>query len=458
MATIKDVLITIKNKASDVEITPVQASVTNEALTAGIDTDGSVNAEQAYQSISAQGQFAPLQATIDTDNGVTLPDNSLKVNINKSEPYPHPGTPGLWKKFKETVYLTEIFTPDHYTGIPKENADSISFSEIINWSIGKVISETVSITDIREVSFSKQLADSASLSEVLLKDYGKNITETISFSEVRTVSVDKQVQESITFTEITILALSMPRTLTTDVVTITEVLLRELGRETTETITLSEVVAKDLSIVWTEIVSVVDTFQSSMSGLLTTNPLDPISISEVQTFGVDKVPSETISFVEVFLRELGRNLTNETITISEVLAKDLSVEWTDIVTVIDTNFAHSMAGAISSYPTDAASLIEIFSWAQDKVLPETISLVDTITFAWARAYAPTEGISLSEVLAIVVDKLLSETITLNEIKIVDMDKASSDTITLSESGLINKQDYVTASYFAEDYVGTNYTF
>lgn len=205
-----------------------------------------------------------------------------------------------------------------------------------------------------------------------------------------------------------------------------------------------------------------------------------VSFLEFDTVSVSDSPVIAMLYVRDFTEaqtatdsapifDVGKALSDTGTATDSSPVFDLAVVLADTGTTSDAPvFDLSTVLADTATPTDAPAIqydkpvsdstsnsdAEVFDIG--KVLTDSTSSVDDATIEFGISIVKTESLSATQTVVINTDKPVSDTASATEADAKDFSTSRSDSATTSDSGTITApQDYVDATYFAEDYVTGN---
>lgn len=182
--------------------------------------------------------------------------------------------------------------------------------------------------------------------------------------------------------------------------------------------------------------------------------------------------------VGAYLDTTGRfKYTTDVFSIADAAALSTSkTADADVFSVVDTPAITTAKGLADSAPvTDSVVTVLIFI----RTFADTTSLADAKTLLISPTYS--DSVGTSETLTRTFSKALADTFALNDLSdvagptwdfsdytnnavstsdstVITQDKGYSDSLSTADSGTLISQGYCDLTYFAEDYVGYNFTF
>jgi hypothetical protein len=194
------------------------------------------------------------------------------------------------------------------------------------------------------------------------------------------------------------------------------------------------------------------------------------------------VPVSSIAYIELavgmYVDETGRYryVTDTTTAVDSAALGYFKTATPDDFSVSDVNTLSTDKG-LSDSAVMSDTLVAVLIFIRD--FADTTSLADTKTLLISPAYS--DAVTASETQAFSISKALADSFALNDLSdvagpdwvfsdytnnavstsdsaVITQDKGYADSLSTADSGTLISQGYCDLTYFAEDYVGYNFTF
>ena len=337
------------------------------------------------------------EANIDDDQIATVDKVLADYAINSEE---ITTVAEFYRTFLEIAYNTDLATFDF----------AKSIVEIV-----------VTTSEIVAIDFETTREDISSISETVQQDFDTARTENITQADLFTQSIEPAKYEIITTSESTNYDVSL---------------------EKLEDANTSEVVNADFITSRTEIAAIIETFISEFEAYR--DFIETVTQTDLVNISTDKPVDESISTSEdKFFDTIKRPL--DTATVSEVIGKDSTTEFSDIVDATDDFY-----GAATVGDDEFATF--------DKVLAEYASNSEVLEILTDFLRSVNENQILSEVFAAATDKALSDITNSSDTVILLPAPSKLESVATSQTISLTLQSYFSQDYVELGYTGETYTY
>lgn len=293
--------------------------------------------------------------------------------------------------------------------------------------------EAFVVADQAVLDFVKQLTELAVITEVVALDFGTSRQETVAALDTPVLDFDTSRQELVQQTDLFTQSIEPNKF---EVTTTSDTTVYDIGQQKLETALTSEVVAADVLTDRSDIATIIETFISEFVAYR--DFYETVTQTDVVDLHPNKSALETFQLSDAQVFGINSRIADTTAT-SEVVGKDSTTEFTDLVDATD-DFAGAATIGDDQYAEFQKSINDYA--AGSEVFSTLTNFLRSVN----------ESQVLSEVFAAATDKALSD---INN---------SSDTVNLLTQP--SKLDAVATfqlisltlqSYFSEDYAQLGYT-
>jgi hypothetical protein len=289
------------------------------------------------------------------------------------------------------------------------------------FDFAKSLLDTVTTSERFQVDFSTSRTETATTSETVQQAFETSRTETVAQTDLFTQSIEPAKYETVVTSEATVYDTSLDK------------------RETANT---AETVAQDFSTPRTDVASILELFTSEWIALRSYS--DGIAQTDLVSLDATKIANEIISTSDAqTLDVIKRPL--DTTTTSEVIGKDATTEFSELVDATDDFYGAATVG------DDEYAAI-------DKVLADYAANADTITTLTTFLRSVNESQILSEVFAAATDKALSDITNSSDTVTLFAVVSKSEIATTSQTISLTLQSYFSQDYAELGYTGETYTY
>lgn len=328
------------------------------------------------------------------------------------------------------------------------------------FGVAKNIQELVSATEAKAVSFSGSLEDQVYLAESFIprRFISRLFTDTYSLVDASTIGFGASYTDLVTTSE--------------DINTV------DISKVLQDTAVSLDITAAAITKVLSDYISPTDIYASDVLKVLaeSVSSIDVFS----RTIDFDRAFTSAITLIELATSNTGKNLADST-SATEYYVVDFSSVRQDSATTTDNaelvnQFFRTFSDTVSSAENKTILFGKVFAdlvTIQDAVsaavqyntfLSDNILLSDTVVTAVPIVRTFTDSFTMNEYLSKLNEAPLNSFVVGGkyggETVVVALNRVAppiTDTTGTSDSGMWVLQDYTSADYFAEDYVGTKGT-
>lgn len=263
--------------------------------------------------------------------------------------------------------------------------------------INKVLTETVTNTDVIIKATTKVLSSTITITASLLRSATKVLSETITLTASVLHSMVKVLSDTVTITASSIQ--STIRVLS-EIITITASSIASSIKVLTETITITASNIVTMAKTFLDTITLTDTISSIM--IFLKEVLDTINISDTISRSINAVRTEIISITDSISSLIGKILT-ETITITDSIIENLVYvkEFLESISISDT-----ISKATARVISETVTITDTFS----RMLTKTLEIMETITM--------TASVAVSKILSRTYSEIITITDSIMKVKLL----------------------------------------
>jgi hypothetical protein len=453
---------TSETKSFDVEQTSIDQATSSEQATIATSTvysDQATTTDDFSRFYQAVRVFAELTQTterieqlverVSSDQAVftELFTRAVEKFSNDQAATSEQQTFDFYGVYEELVDATDDFygaaniDDDQIATVDKVLADYATNSETITTvaEFYRTFLETAISADQATFDFAKSLLDTVTTSERFQVDFSTSRTETATISE--TVQQAFETSRTETVAQIDLFTQSIEPAKYETVVT-SEATAYDTSLDKRETANTAETVAQDFSTPRTDVASILELFTSEWTALRSYS--DGIAQTDTVSLDTTKPATETTTTSDAqTLDVIKRPL--DTTTTSEVVGKDATTEFSELVDATDDFYGAATVG------DDEYAAI-------DKVLADYATNSDVVTTLTTFLRSVNESQILSEVFAAATDKALSDITNSSDTVTLLTAPTKLESVSTSQTISLTLQSYFSQDYAQLGYTGETYTY
>lgn len=295
---------------------------------------------------------------------------------------------------------------------------AVAVSATGEFTTGRLVTETLAVSDSIAKSVVKPLSESVSISDAIAKSTSRAVDDAIGIADAISTRVTRAIDDSISVADA--ISKSTTRSLSEDLA-VNDDITPAILRTASDSLSITDAIASSVSRTMTETVEIAD----GITPIAGRPVADSITVTDTISRSVSRATADSVTLTDSISTTVSRSIA-DSVTVADTVSGLPRPAVADTVTVTD-----AVATRVTRAIEDSISVTDEATPTATRQAAETVTVADAISTRVTRAIE--DAVTVTDAIASVTIVPVSETLTVADAISTRVTRSVSDSLTVEDS-------------------------